>query len=175
MAHMRQKGLLRPGYFVGELFGEPQLLFHLDPIGDILRKADHIGLRARLFPPVVLIQEVDLFAGLANDAEFAADRAFSSRMGLIYSSSNLMPVFFGDEFREVAAEHLLLFIAQDLAGGRIDGQELAVHIVGADKRLAMVEQVTISLFVNPYLFFEFLCLRDPDHIDDDLIEFAFRH
>ena len=75
MAHMCQEGFFCPRYFVRELFGEPQLLFHLYPIGDILRKADHIRLCPWFFPPVVLIQEIDLFPCLANDAKFAADRA----------------------------------------------------------------------------------------------------
>src|ERR1700754_1074278 len=76
-------------------------------------------------------------------------------------------MFYRNKFAEVTTQHFLFPVVKNLADGRVDGQQPTLEVVGADQGLAMIEQVTVSLFTKPDLFFIFSFLRDADHIDDD--------
>jgi hypothetical protein len=133
-----------------------KLLLHLDPVRDILRKADDIGLRAWLFHPEILIQEIDdLLPSLLITQNSPLTAFLASRMAsYILFEAGMM--FDGDDLPDIAAQHLFLLITQNPADGRVDGKEFPGHVVGADEGLTIIEKVAVSFFAELYFLLEFL-------------------
>src|SRR6185437_8949695 len=55
---------------------------------------------------------------------------------------------------------------------RIHRKEPPFHIMRADQRLTMVEQIPITFLAKLHLFLELPGLRDADHVDDHRLELA---